>query len=173
MNDGDIMIKLSDLKCINENIDLNIYLDFIDSVKKTMEHPEWLGDFTKEDLEVMLKENTKIYMYYLNDNIVCTMMSIPSTPKALKKFEIDLDHNIVVDYGPMAVGKDYIGNGLQYQMLKELDEISIKDGYEYVAATIHPENIYSIRNLLKDDFKQTGQKEFKRGIRNIYLKKLK
>ena len=166
-------MKLDDLKCINENIDLDIYLNFIDSVKKTMDHPEWLGDFTKEDLEKMLKEKTKIYMYYLNDDIVCSMMSIPSTQKALSKFEIDLDPSTVIDYGQMAVDIRYVGNGLQYQMLKELDEISISEGYEYAASTVHPDNIYCIRNFLKDDFEQVNQKEFKRGIRNIYLKKLK
>ena len=167
------MIQLDDLKCISKNIDLDVYLEFINYVKSTMEHPEWLGDFSKEDLQIMLKENTKIWIYYLNDEVVCSMMSIPSTKKTLDKFEINLDYEIVVDYGPMAVNPKYIGNKLQYQMLKELDDYSIKKGYEYVATTIHPDNVYSINNILKDDFELINQKEFKRGIRNIYLKKLK
>ena len=62
-------------------------------------------------------------------------------------------------------------NRLQYQMLKELDNYCIKLGYKYAVRTIHPNNMYSINNLLKDDFELVGTKEFTRGIRNIYLKK--
>lgn len=100
------------------------------------------------------------------------MMLIPSTEKDLKKFEIKLDYRDVVDYGPMFVNPKYVGNGLQYQMLKELDNYSVELGYDYAASTIHPDNIYSINNLVKDGFKLIGTKDFTRGTRNIYLKDL-
>ena len=66
----------------------------------------------------------------------------------------------------------YVGNKLQYQMLNELDKYSIDKNYNFVVATIHPDNIYSINNFIKDNFKQTSTKEFKRGLRNIYVKEL-
>ena len=112
-------------------------------------------------------------VYYLNSVPVCSMMLIPADKKSLDKFGLDLVVEEVVDYGPMMVRPEYVGNRLQYQMLKTIDNYSIANGYKYAAGTIHPENIYSINNLLKDDFKLIGQKEFKRGIRNIYLKTLK
>ena len=59
-------MKLKDLKVIDNNIDLDKYIEFREYVKKHMEHPEWLGDFTKEELEIMLKTNSKIWIYYLN-----------------------------------------------------------------------------------------------------------
>lgn len=164
-------MNLEDLKCISENINLEEYIEFREMVKENMEHPEWLGDFTKEDLFYMLDNNSKIWIYYLNNNPVCSMMLIPSTEKSLKKFEIDLNYKEVVDYGPMFVNPKYVGNGLQYKMLKELDTFCINLGYKYAAGTIHPDNIYSINNLLKDKFELIGMKEFSRGIRNIYLKK--
>lgn len=166
-------INLSNLKYVNEKINLDKYIQFRELVKENMEHSEWLGDFSKEDLDLLLKQNSKIWIYYIENEPVCSMMLIPSTKKSLDKFEMDLDYKTVVDYGPMFVNPKYIGNGLQYQMLKELDRYCLNLGYKYAAGTIHPDNIYSINNLLKDDFKQINQKEFKRGIRNIYLKKLK
>lgn len=72
----------------------------------------------------------------------------------------------------MFVNPKYVGNKLQYQMLNELDKYSIDKNYNFVVATIHPDNIYSINNFIKDNFKQTSTKEFKRGLRNIYVKKL-
>lgn len=150
-------MNLNSLKCIDNNIDLDKYIEYREYVKSYMEHPEWLGDFTKEDLD---------------NNFVCSMMTIPSSEKNMIKFELDLDYKKVIDYGPMFVNPKYVGNKLQYQMLNELDKYSIDKNYNFVVATIHPDNIYSINNFIKDNFKQTSTKEFKRGLRNIYVKKL-
>lgn len=40
-------------------------------------------------------------------------------------------------------------------------------------STIHPDNVYSISNLVKGGFILVGSREFKRGLRNVYLKELK
>ncbi len=165
-------MKLEELTCISENIDIDKYIDFREQVKKCMEHPEWLGNFSKEDLIKMLENKSKIWVYYLNNEPVCSMMIIPADEKALLKSELDLNFKEVIDYGPMFVNYKFIGNGLQLQMLKMLDEYCINLGYKYVISTVHPDNIYSINNFVKDNFELVNTKEFKRGIRNIYLKKL-
>lgn len=165
-------MKLEELTCISENIDIDKYIDFREQVKKNMEYPDWLGDFSKKDLIKMLENETKIWIYYLNDEPVCSIMLIPADEKALLKFELDLNFKEVIDYGPMFVNYKFIGNDLQFQMLKTLDEYCINLGYKYVISTVHPDNIYSINNLVKDNFELVNTKKFKRGIRNIYLKKL-
>ena len=165
-------MKLNKLVCISENINLDEYIEFRELVKKNMPHPEWLGDFSKEDLVGLLNNNAKIWIYYLDKEPVCSMMLIPSDKMALSKFEIDLNYKEVADYGPMFVNYKYVGNGFQYQMLQELDEYCINNKYKYVVGTIHPDNVYSIQNLLKDGFECKNTKTFTRGIRNIYLKKL-
>lgn len=165
-------MKLNELKYVCENISLDEYINFRNFVKKSMEHPEWLGDFEKKDIESMLKNGSKIWMYYFELEPVCSMMLIPSDAKSLKKFEINLNFEEVADYGPMMVNPKYVGYNLQYQMLMELDAYCFKYGYKYAVATIHPDNIYSINNFLKDNFCKTNEKVFKRGLRNIYLKKL-
>ncbi len=160
---------LKDLKCENYNINIDKYIEFRENVKKNMIHPEWLGDFSKKDLLNLLNNNSKIWIYYLDKEPVCSMMLIPADKKSLLKFELDLDYKDVADYGPMFVNPKYIGNGLQYQMLLELDNYCIKMGYKYAVTTIHPDNIYSINNIIKDDFKLINHMDFKRGTRNIYL----
>ena len=166
-------MKLNELTCINENINIDEYITFRELVKTKMEYPEWLGDFSKEDLIDLLKNNSKIWIYYLNNEPVCSMMIIPASEKSLLKFEIDLDYKEVIDYGPMFVNPKYVGNKLQYQMLQELDNYCLNNNYKYAAVTVHPDNNYSINNLLKDNFIYKNTKTFKRGIRNIYLKNLK
>lgn len=165
-------MKLENLKRIDDNIDLDKYIEYREYVKSNMQHPEWLGDFTKEDLEKLLSSGTKIWIYYLDNDFVCSMMSIPSSEKDMVKFDLNLDYKEVIDYGPMFVNPKYVGNKLQYQMLKYLDEYVKSKGYKTAVGTIHPDNIYSINNLIKDDFILTGSRNFKRGTRNIYVKKL-
>ena len=58
-------------------------------------------------------------------------------------------------------------------LLKELDIYAKSLGYKYAVGTIHPDNVYSINNLLKDNFKLIGTKKFTRGLRNIYIKDLR
>ena len=164
-------MRLLDLKCVNKDIDIDEYIEFREMVKQNMRYPEWLGDFSREDLINILKDNSIIWCYYLDSDPVCSMMMLPSTEKSLNKFGIDLNYNEVVDYGPMFVSPKYVGNGLQYQMLTELDSYCMEQGYKYAVSTIHPDNSYSITNLLKDDFELVGTKKFTRGIRNIYIKK--
>lgn len=165
-------MTLNELKCISDNIDLDQYITFREEVKSHMEHPEWLGDFTKEDLKELLKRDSKIWVYYLDNTPVCSMMIIPAREKDIIKFGLDIDYLKTIDYGPMFVNFNYLGNNLQLQMLQEEDNYSKKHGYSYAISTIHPDNNYSINNFLKDNFKLIDTKEFKRGIRNIYYKEL-
>lgn len=165
-------MKLNDLNYVNDKIDVDKYIEYRENVKKTMKEPDWLGDFSKDDILYMLDNNSKIWIYFKDEEFICSMMLIPSTKKDLDKFGIDLDFNEVVDYGPMFVNSKYVGNSLQYQMLKELDEYSSNKGYKYAISTVHPNNIYSINNLIKDGFELVGYRIFTRGERNIYYKKL-
>lgn len=164
-------INIKDLIVV-EKINIDQYIKFREQVKETMNNPEWLGDFTREDIELLLQENSKIWVYYSKEIPICSMMIIPATKKSLIKFELNFKVQEVIDYGPMFVNPNYIGNNLQYQMLRELDEISRKKGYRYAVVTVHPDNMYSIRNLEKDNFKLINIKNFERGIRKIYLKEL-
>ncbi len=166
-------IYLTDLVCQDDSINLDEYLIFSKMVRDNMEHPDWLGVFSEDDLKQMLKDNSKIWNYYLNDEIVCSMMYIPATEHSAMKLEIsNYDFRLIADYGPMMVNPKYIGNGLQYQMLKVLNQYALNIGCKYAVATIHPDNIYSINNFLKDEFLKIGQKDFKRGRRDIYFKQL-
>ena len=91
-------MKLEDLKCVDNNINLDKYIEYREDVKSNMQHPEWLGDFTKEDLEILLSCGTKIWIYFLDNDFVCSMMSIPSSKEDMIKFGLDFDYKEVIDW---------------------------------------------------------------------------
>ena len=84
-------MRLNELTCINENIDLNEYIMFKEMLKENMENPDWLGDFSKDDLINLLNNNAKIWIYYLNKEPICSMMLIPADKNTLSKFGLNLD----------------------------------------------------------------------------------
>ncbi len=162
-------MKLDKFTCVSD-INMDKYIEFLEYVKNNMEHPDWLGDFSKVDLIDLVNNKSKIWVYYFNNEPVCSMMIIPIDEKSLSELDLNLNDKDVVEYGPIFVNPKYIGKGLQYQMFLKLDEYCRNLGYKYAVGTVHPDNIYCINNFIKDKFIFFNQKKLKRGIRNIYLK---
>jgi len=152
--------------------EIDLYLEFIKEVKNTMDHPEWLGDFTKKELLKLLNEGMIIWGYYDESNLASTSMLFPFTAKNNKDFNVEYEPNECMDYGVQAVKADHRGMSIQKVMLLELDDYCKENNIKRVFTTVHPDNIYSIRNILTHGFELINQKKFKRGDRNIYQKNL-
>jgi hypothetical protein len=179
-------MKIDKNKLIIRKLDISeidAYVDYIKYVKAHMEHPEWLGEFTKEELNSMLSDNSCIYVWAFDENnnkpfeeinqFIATGMLIPSRQKDLDKFlQSDMKFEDVIDFGPEAVHPDYIGNGLQSDVIQFLEKIGLEKGFKSGLATVDPDNIYSIRNLLKNDFENVARVELKRGTRDVLRKNI-
>lgn len=165
-------MELSDLKCIDENINVEEYLDFYQIVRDSIEDPEWLGLFTKEKILNILKQGGKIWIYYYLNEIVCSFMYIPADKEAIDLFDININLDFVGECGPIIVSPKYRGNGLQIQMLNILEEYCVTKDLNLLLTTIHPNNIYSINNFIKKDYKFIKPLFLNRGKRNLYVKEL-
>ncbi len=146
-------MKLSDLKVVSNNINIDEYLYLYNYVRDNMEHPEWLGTFTKEEVEEILENGGKIWMYYDQKIPVCSMFYIPISNKSLRKHNVFYDEKNTGSLGPIMVRKEYIGNGLQNEMIKVLDNYTKSIGKIHMFTKAHAENIYSVRNILKNGYK--------------------
>lgn len=51
---------IENLKCVNENVNLDDYLKLYKYVRDNMEHPEWLGTFTRDEIIEILNVGGKI-----------------------------------------------------------------------------------------------------------------
>ena len=163
---------LSELKCVEKNINIEEYLKFDEEVKTKILNKEWLGTFLSEDIKNILNNDGKIWMFYLNGEVVCSMMYLPASEKSLKKFNISYLVEDVGECGPIMVNPKYVGNGLQIQMLNLLDGYCKSKQKKIILTTIHPDNIYSINNFVKLGYKYKNSFEFKRGKRDLYIKEI-
>ena len=126
-------MELKNFNCVSKNHNIDEYLEFYNEVRNNMEHPEWLGTFTKEEIEKLLSIGGKLFNYYDDNVLVCSFFYLPCSNKSLQKHNINYDETIVGSCGPIMVNKKYIGNGLQSQMIEELDNYcrSINKKYCY------------------------------------------
>lgn len=167
-----IKMKLKDLKCISDNVNIDDYLKLYKYVRDNMEHPEWLGTFTKDEVIDILNIGGKIWLYSNDLDLVCSCFYIPASNKSLRKHNIEYDEEVTGSLGPIMVSPDYVGNGLQMEMQKVFNDYCISIGKKYVFTKVHADNIYSIRNILKDGYIETDYYENERGMNKAYIKKI-
>lgn len=165
-----IKMILKDLTEISENVNLDEYLYLYKYVRDNMEHPEWLGTFAKEEIEDILSNGGKIWMYYDKGIPVCSVFYIPATNKSLKKHNVEYDESITGSLGPIMVRKEYVGNGLQSQMQEVINEYAKNIGKIHMFTKAHADNIYSIRNILRDGYKVIDEYESERGRTKAFIK---
>lgn len=163
---------LKDLKCISKNVNLEDYLYLYKYVRDNMEHPEWLGTFTKDEIIEILKNKGKIWLYYDNENLVCSMFYIPIKEKSLKKHNVYYKEDEVGSLGPIMVSPDYVGLGYQTQMMQVLDEYCKKINKKYIFTKVCTDNIYSVNNMLKNNYKVVDKYINERGENTAFLKEL-
>ena len=165
-------MKLEDLKCISDNVNIDDYLKLYKYVRDNMEHPEWLGTFTKEEIVDILNIGGKIWLYSNDLDLVCSCFYIPASNKSLRKHNIEYDEEVTGSLGPIMVSPDYVGNGLQIEMQKVFNDYCMNIGKKYIFTKVHADNIYSINNILKDEYIETDYYQTERGMNKAYIKKL-
>ena len=163
-------MKLNELKEVSSNVNLDEYLELYNYVRDNMEHPEWLGTFIKDEIIEILGIGGKIWMYYDGDIPVCSVFYIPTSNKSLRKHNVEYDEKDTGSLGPIMVSKEYVGNGLQSAMLEALDKYVESIGKTHMFTKAHSDNIYSIRNILKNGYKVVDEYENERGRMTAFAK---
>ena len=166
-------MKINEFNCISKNNNIDEYLKFYKYVKSNMKEPSWLGEFSLNDLKNILNNEGKLFNFYDNNIIVCSMLYIPSNNKTLEKHNLKYDEKLVGSGGPNMVNPKYVGNKFQKQMLELLDKYCKSIGKIYIFTKVHPDNIYSINNFVGDGYKFVETYKTSSGEpRSVYFKEI-
>lgn len=166
-------MKINEFNCISEHNNIDEYLEFYKYVKSNMKEPSWLGEFSLNELKNILNNEGKLFNFYDNNIIVCSMLYIPSNNKTLEKHNLKYDEKLVGSCGPIMVNPKYVGNKFQKQMLELLDKYCKSIGKRYIFTKVHPDNIYSINNFISDGYKFVETyKTSSRESRSVYFKEI-
>lgn len=166
-------MKINEFNCISEHNNIDEYLEFYKYVKSNMKEPSWLGEFSLNELKNILNNEGKLFNFYDNNIIVCSMLYIPSNNKTLKKHNLKYDEDLVGSCGPIMVNPKYVGNKFQKQMLELLDKYCKSIGKRYIFTKVHPDNIYSINNFVSNGYKFVETYKTSSGEpRSVYFKEI-
>ena len=166
-------MKINEFNCISEHNNIDEYLEFYKYVKSNMKEPSWLGEFSLNELKNILNNEGKLFNFYDNNIIVCSMLYIPSNNKTLEKHNLKYDEKLVGSCGPIMVNPKYVGNKFQKQMLELLDKYCKNIGKRYIFTKVHPDNIYSINNFISDGYKFVETYKTSSGeLRSVYFKEI-
>ena len=166
-------MKINEFNCISEHNDIDEYLEFYKYVKSNMKEPSWLGEFSLNELINILNNEGKLFNFYDNNTIVCSMLYIPSNNKTIKKHNLNYDEKLVGSCVPIMVNPKYVGNKFQKQMLELLDKYCKSIGKRYIFTKVHPDNIYSINNFVSEGYKFVETYKTSSGeLRSVYFKEI-
>ena len=150
------------------------YLGFLHEVKAMMEQEEWF--FLDPDEEVYeMMEQDAMGIWLAEDGARIAAVFCVVYP-GMRSFNLGYDLNFgeedlkrVVHMDTAAVHPDYRGPGLQHQMMLHAEK---ELGGRILMCTIHPDNCYSLNNVLKQGYTIEKKTEKYGSIRYILRKDL-
>ena len=154
--------------------EVNKYLAFLHEVKAMMEEDEWFFlDPDEEVYEMMEQDAMGIWLAEEGERIAAVFCVV--YPE-LRPFNLgydlafsEADLKRVVHMDTAAVHPDYRGQGLQHRMMLHAEQ---ELGGRILMCTIHPDNCYSLNNVLKQGYAIEKKTEKYGSIRYVLRKEI-
>lgn len=145
--------------------------NLIDIVLNGLERKEFFIPFTKEEIDMMFDSSIAItYGAYDNNKLVGTAQLYLSENYVSEIKEIlELKNSKVAELGGALVLEEYRNKGIIKNLLSILIEEAKDKNYDYLVATVHPENIASNKVVLSANAKIVKTVNLGEYLRNIYL----
>lgn len=146
----------------------------IDIVLNRLERKEFFIPFTEEEIDMMFDDSKVItYGAYDNNRLIGTAQLYLSENYVDELKEVlDLKNNKVAELGGALVLEEYRNKGIIKNLLSILIKESENKNYDYLVATVHPENIASNKAVLSTNAKIVKTANLGEYLRNIYLLKI-
>lgn len=132
-------------------------ITFLERVRAEMTHPEWFYLDPPELVREMLEDGTMtLWLAEENQQIVAIFDILKP---ALRDYNYGYDLNLqedellqVVHMDTAAVHSAYRGRGLQAQMVQMAERELSGNGKKILLSTVHPENKFSLNNMLQQGY---------------------
>ena len=120
----------------------------------------------------ILKDGGKIWLYFNKQELVCSMFYMPIKESSLRKHNVMFNEIEVGALGPIMVSPKYVGNGLQNEMIQVLNKYCIDNNKKYIYTKVCSDNVYCLRNLIKNGYILKDEYENERGMNSALIKEL-
>lgn len=155
--------------------DTEALIALLREVWHSMDNKEWLYLDDPEEVRELMSDGTmQLWVAMESSRIVAIFdILIPGLRNFNYGYDLGFDEAALlqtVNMDTIAVHPDYRGLGLQQKLMAEAETWAFANGYSSLLCTVHPENRYSLQNMLKLGY--TVQKELpKYGSTRYVLRK--
>lgn len=137
--------------------DTELFIQFLDTVKEEMTQKEWFYLDPPEVVREMMADGTMELWLAMDADRLAAAFDI--LHPGLDSFNYGYDLGLteeellqVVHMDTSAVHRDYRGQGLQRKMVHTAEEELSGQGKRILLCTVHPENRYSLNNMLNQGY---------------------
>ncbi len=137
--------------------DTEMFIHFLDDIKAGMVQKDWFCLDPPETVRKMMADGTMELWLAMDGERIAAAFDILHPGLASFNYGYDLGFSEeelmqVVHMDTSAVGSDYRGMGLQRKMVQIAEETLSGQGRKILLCTVHPENRYSMNNMLKQGY---------------------
>ena len=155
--------------------DTEMFLRFLEEVKKEMAQQDWFYLDPPDVVRAMMADGTMELWLAMDGDRIAAAFDILHPGLASYNYGYDLDLTEdellqVVHMDTSAVHADYRGQGLQGKMVRTAEAELSGQGRNILLCTVHPENRYSLNNMLKQGY-QIQRRVAKYGSERYVLRK--
>ncbi|HBA38139.1 MAG TPA: hypothetical protein DCY94_05410, partial [Firmicutes bacterium] len=143
----------------------------IDTVLNDLDRKEFFIPFTEEELDAMFDEEKVVtYGAYDDDKLVASaQLYLSENFLSEIKDILDLKDSLVAELGGAVVLKEYRNVGIMKKLIEILIEEAKKRGYNYLTATVHPDNVASNNVAASTGAQIVKTVNLSGYLRNVYL----
>ena len=138
--------------------DTESFIDLLQCAWKQMKNPEWLYLDDPEEVRAMMRDGTMKLWVAMDDGRMAAAFDILIPGLDSFNYGYDLEFSEAellqtVNMDTIVVHPDYRGQGLQRILMKEAELWAVEQGYQTMMCTVHPDNCFSLNNMLKLGYK--------------------
>lgn len=163
------------LKVLDENY-IEKIMELQEKINIGLTHKEWYSATSREGFCIQITEKGKVVGCLLEDDTLIALGAYVEWGYEEENYGYDLSISgeellKVGQIEATLVHEEFRGNKLQRKICMELEEIAKSKGNYIIAATIHPDNIYSLNTFKELGYKVRLEKLKYEGLRRFILSK--
>lgn len=137
--------------------DTERYISFLHDIKDAMPQSQWFYLDSDEDTREMMEDGSMELWFAETQDRVAGVFSIivPGLESFNLGYDLGFDEAMlrrVIHMDTAAVHPDFRGHNLQYRMMMAAEEELRAAGGRILLCTVHPDNCYSVHNVLKQGY---------------------
>ena len=137
--------------------DTEPFIELMALVRQNMDHKEWLYLDEPDEVREMMKDGTMSLWVAVDGERIVGAFNILSPKLGAKNYGYsigltDAELMQVVNMDTAVVHPDYRGMGLQKCLMRCAEEEIAKSGKHILMCTVHPDNRFSLNNVLSQGY---------------------